>query len=72
LVLISACGNVHVKVLQVLHIAQILRRDLGDGNVINVDVLLAHQVQQQVERAIIDLADADRKWELVGLVPGGL
>ena len=32
-------------------------------NVVNVDVLLANQVEQQVERPVINLTDHDREWK---------
>jgi len=57
-------GHVHVGGLELVHVGQKLRRDLGDGNVVDVDVLLADQVQQQVERAVIHLAHKHRKWRL--------
>ena len=65
-------GHVHVQVLQVLHVAQILRRNLGDGNVINVDVLLADKVQQEIEGTVIDRADTHGEREFVRLRLGGL
>ncbi len=56
------------------HIAQKLRRNLRDGNVVDVDVLLANQVQQQVQRPVVDLPDRHRKRKLLdvflGLLPG--
>ena len=58
--------HVHVAGLQLVHIGQKLRGDLGDGNVVNVDVLLANQVQQQIQRAVIHLAHKDRKGRLFG------
>jgi hypothetical protein len=58
--------------LQVLHIAQILRRDFRDRNVINVDILLADKVQQQIKRAVIDLPDAYRERKFICLRLGGL
>jgi hypothetical protein len=42
-------GHIHVGGLELVDVGQELRRDLGDGNVVDVDVLLADQVQQQVE-----------------------
>ena len=36
-----------------LHVFEVLRRDLRDGDVVDVDLLLADQVQQQVERAVV-------------------
>ena len=38
-----------------LHVLQVLRRDGGDGDVVDVDLLLADQVQQQVERTLVVL-----------------
>jgi len=36
------------------------------GNVIDIDVLLANEIEQQVEGTVIDVADHDRERELVG------
>jgi hypothetical protein len=57
-------GHVHVAGLELVHVGQELRRDFGDGNVVDVDVLLADQVQQQVERAVVDLAHDDRELDV--------
>jgi hypothetical protein len=64
--------NVHVQVLQVFHIPKILSRDFGNGNVININILLADKVQQQIERAVIHLADAHREREFIRLWLCGL
>jgi hypothetical protein len=47
-------GDVYVQFAKLLNISEILSCDLGDWNVVNVDVLLANEVKQQVERAFID------------------
>jgi hypothetical protein len=49
-------SHVHVAGFELVHISQKLRRYGGNGNVVNVDVLFADQVQQQVQRAVINLA----------------
>ncbi len=36
-----------------LHVFQILLRDGGNGDVVDVDLLFANQVEQQVERTIV-------------------
>ncbi len=41
--------------LDALDVPQVLRRDLRDRDVVDVDVLLANQVEQQVERAVVQL-----------------
>src|ERR1700728_1284224 len=56
--------NVHVQLANLLHIRQILRRNLGDRNVVNIDVLLADQVQQQVQRAFVYIGHRDGKREV--------
>src|ERR1051326_5574267 len=42
--------NVHIQLANLFHVRQILRRDLCNRNVVDVDVLLADQVQQQIDR----------------------
>ena len=44
-----------------------LAGDAGDGNVVDVDVLLADEVKQKVEGTIVDLADGHGKRRLRGL-----
>ena len=51
-----------------LHVRQVLRGDLRDRNVVDVDVLLANQVEQQVERTFVDLADHDGEREVASPV----
>jgi len=51
-----------------VHVGQELRGDFGDGNVVDVDVLLANEVKQQVERAIVYLTDKDREGRLLGVL----
>ena len=65
-------GHIHVGGAQLVDVGQELRRDFGDGDVVDVDVLLADQVEQQVERAVVDLADDDREGRLVGVFAAGL
>ena len=45
--------QVHIHLPRLLQILQILGGDGGDGNVLDVDLLLADQVQQQVQRALV-------------------
>jgi len=37
------------------HVFQVLAGDPGDGDVVDVDLLLADQVEQQVERPLVGL-----------------
>src|SRR5260370_35150251 len=64
--------NVSIQLFQVLDISEVFRRDLRDGDVVDVDVLFADQFQEQIERAVKDPADSDGKRELAGLRLGGL
>ena len=57
---------IHIELLQIFDVAEILRRDLRDGNVVDVDVLLANQVEQQIQRPFINTADTDSERELAG------
>jgi hypothetical protein len=38
-----------------------LCRDAGNRDVVNVDILLANQIKQQIQRTFVDIADRDRK-----------
>jgi hypothetical protein len=40
---------------KLVDVGEKLRGDFGDGDVVDVDVLLADEVEQQVERAVVDL-----------------
>src|SRR5260370_9787025 len=64
--------NVYIQLFQVLDISEVLRRNLRDGDVVDVDVLFADQFQEQIERTVKDPADSDGKRELAGLRLGGL
>ena len=61
-------GDIHVEFTYALDVGEILRRDPGDGNVVDVNVLLADQVEQQVERPFIDFAERDSEWKVAGIV----
>ena len=42
--------------------------DLRNRDVVDIDVLLADQVEEQVERAVVDQANGDREWRLLALL----
>jgi hypothetical protein len=46
-------AELHVHLRRLLDVVQVLVRDLRDWNVLDVDLLLADQIQQQVERSIV-------------------
>ena len=46
-------AQVHVQLPGLFHVLQILRGDGGDGNVLDIDLLPANQVQKQIERPFI-------------------
>ena len=52
-------GGVDVGLLEVVGVVEELAGDAGDGDVVDVDVLLADEVEQEVERAVVDLAYGD-------------
>src|SRR6185437_5171985 len=58
--------DIHVELFQILDVSQILRGDFSDWNVIDIDVLLTDEIEQQVKRAVIDLADSDCEGEFTG------
>jgi len=64
-------ATIHVGGLQLIYVGQELRRDPGDGNVVDVDVLLADQIEQKVERAVVDLRNHHREGRKIGLVVAG-
>ena len=62
--------GVDVGFLELVRVLQELRGDAADGDVVDVDVLLADEVEQEVERAVVDLADGDGERRLRLVVPG--
>ena len=52
-------GGVDVDLLEVVGVLEELAGDAGDGDVVDVDVLLADEVEEEVERAVVDLAYGD-------------
>ncbi len=59
--------DIHIELLHSLYISQILCREFRDGNVVDVDVLLADQIEQEIERAFVDLSYSDSERELAWL-----
>src|SRR6185437_3469796 len=51
--------NINVQFSEAFYVGQILRSDLRDGDVVNVDVLLADEIEQEIEWAFVDIGDAD-------------
>jgi len=47
--------KLHVEFHRLLNIVEILRRDGSDGNVVDIDLLLADKVEQQVKRTLVML-----------------
>ena len=45
--------DVDVELLELVKIIEILAGDLRDGDVVNVHLLLANQIEQQVQRALV-------------------
>ncbi len=65
-------GHVHVAGAELIDVGQKLRRDFGDGDVVDIDVLLADEIEQQVERAVVNLVHDDGKGRLLGIFSAGL
>ena len=42
---------VHIQIAEIVHIRQILRRDFGNEDILDIDLRFVDQVQQQVERS---------------------
>ena len=59
--------RVHVGLLQLMRVVEKLAGDARNRNVVDVDVLLADQVEQQIERPVVDLAHGDRERRLRSL-----
>ena len=63
-------SNLYIEVLHIFDILEVLRGDLCDRDVVDVDILLADQIEQQVQWTVIDLADSDRERELALVFAG--
>ena len=57
-------SDVHVQLSKFFDICQILSRDSGNRDVVDIDILLANQVEQKVERAFVNVTDSHRKREI--------
>ena len=55
-------GDVDVHLLEQVEIVEVLLGDLGNGNVVDIDLLLADEVEQQVERSLVDRDFHRRRW----------
>ena len=53
--------QIHVHFTRFVHVFKILRRDGRDRDVLDIDLLFADQVQQQVERPIV-LRQMEIEW----------
>ena len=53
-----ACG-VDVGLLEVMGVVEKLAGDAGDGNVVDVDILLADEVEEEVHGAVVNVAYGD-------------
>ena len=49
----KSAGDVDVQLFELVEIIQILLGDFGDGNIVNVHLLLADQIEQEIERAFV-------------------
>src|SRR6266567_448747 len=68
------CCNIHVQFTKRLDISQVLRSDLRNGNIVDVDVLLADQVEQEIKRAFVDIrnSNCEREVALLSLYQSGI
>jgi len=62
--------DVHVQLAQFFYVRQILAGDSPDGNIVDINILLANQVKQQVERPFVHIFDRDGEGEVAFLIPG--
>ena len=58
--------HVHIQLLDALHVGEKLRGDFPDGNVVDINVLFADEIEKQVERPVVDLSHADREGKIAG------
>src|SRR5581483_3909244 len=63
-------GDVDVEFAEAFHVRQVLGGDFRDGDVVDVNVLLADEIEQEVKGAIVNVADTDGERE-VGVFSGG-
>ena len=63
-------GGVDVVLLEVVGVLEELGGDAADGDVVDVDVLAADEVEEEVEGAVVDLAYGDAEGGLRGFVAG--
>ena len=59
---------VYIGLLQLVRVIQKLCGDARNRNVVDIDVLLANQIEQQVERAVVDLANRHGEGRLRSLL----
>ena len=59
-------GNIHVKLAKFFYVRQILSGDLGNRDVVDVDILLADKIKQQIQRPFVHAAKSDCKREVAG------
>src|SRR5713101_4503954 len=64
-------GDVHIQFAKLFYVGQILAGNFRNRYIVDIDVLFADEVEQQVERAFIDAAYADREREVVRLLLRG-
>ena len=50
----KSAGDVDIELFDLVEIVEILLGDLGDGNVVDVHLLLANQIEQKIERTFVD------------------
>ena len=63
-------GGVYVGLLELVGVLEELAGDAGDGDIVDVDVLLADEIEEQVEWAVVDLAYGDGEGGLRGFFAG--
>src|SRR5215471_3468728 len=56
--------NVHVEFANLLDIREILRGDLRNRDVVDIDVLLADEIEQQIQRSLVDIRDGNGEGEI--------
>src|SRR5271170_3031626 len=53
--------HIHVQLANLFHVGEILLGDAGNRNIVDVNILLANQIKQQVQRTFVYVGHRDRK-----------
>ena len=49
----EVAGDVDIQLFELVQVIEILLGDFGDGNIVDVHLLLANQIEQEIERPFV-------------------